>query len=141
MTRGRMESSADDGGEEEVEQGVGAVEIHQREIVGELDRQIERDDFIGSEGLDKTRPERIKGELGEHKEGLQYGAVPDDVGLEGVRDIGIHAVHTLRTVMIHMVRLERTTVRNPDRKVGEHAPDFVVQRFFKPEIVGPFVDG
>ena len=46
----------------------------------------------------------------------------------------------LKSMMLHMIRLEGYTIRNTDRQVGEHGAQLVISRCFEPKIVAQLMN-
>jgi len=105
VARQRVQTSGEEGREQEVEQRVDGGVLEEDEIEGDLDKDVEGVDPSQRNAVDGHGSQGVEEDLESAEEGLSENGVKEDC-FESGRKIGIEAINTEGLVVGKMVRLE-----------------------------------
>ena len=135
-----VQTSREEAGEDEVQQGVSASVLDEGDVKGDLHDDVEEVQVRQRDLVDHHWAQGVEEDLEGAEEALAEDGVEED-GFEGGGHVGVEAVDAEGLVVREVVGAEGGGVGDADGDVGEDGEEAVGQGGAEGEVVADFVDG
>jgi len=116
VARAGVQRASEEGGEDQVVEGVGGAELDEDGVEEELDEDVDEVDGGEGHGVDEDGADGVEEDLEGAEEGFAEEGV-EEYGFKGGGEVGVEAVDAEGFVVCEVVWPKTRTIRNPNRQI------------------------